>query len=89
MKSRSDLPMYAQYDSVTLTKEQFRALCKNRNLGPWKHSFNETIRVAQTKDGKAWASKKGDTVFWVQRWYEIPRIVYARAKKFMEGIENL
>ena len=88
MKSRQDLPRYAEYDAITLTREQFFAFCKTHR-SPWYSNYNETIRVTRTKDGNVWAEVKGDVVFWANRWHQIPKTVYPRAKKFMEGLEKV
>lgn len=89
-KTRREVPMYAVRDGATVTKQQFLKCCKG---GPGRRavldSYNQSVDIAHTKDGKWWVCIKGDVVFWAQRWYQIPATAGERTKKIEEFVQSL
>lgn len=86
MKTRQNLPQYAEYSAISLTWKQFRAISKGRT---GKIAYTDPINVTKTKDGRYWAEWKGEMVFWAHKWYEIPKTVGKRAEKLQDFIEEL
>ncbi len=86
-KSKPDLPQYADWGAITVTRGQFIKASKGRRPN-WMNS-NEAIRVAKTNDGVYWAEWKGDYVFWARRWYKIPTTVGKRVEKINEFVQTI
>lgn len=93
MKSGTKLqrpPRYLDYESIQLSKSQFKHICKGR-VPRWAQemSYDDAINVAQLRDGTWYGKWQGSTVFWASAWFQIPNSVGERAQRIQDFVEKL
>lgn len=88
---RSTSNMGRSLPRVTLTGYQLERLLKKGKL-PWggRSTMYDLYTVAKRKDGSYWLEARGSgALFWMSRWYEIPKAAGKRIFAFDAAVEYL
>lgn len=91
LKSRSSIPFYARDNAIQLSRQQFWTIAPrlNKRTHPLFETGQRDILVTQLRDGTYWAEWRGQAVWWMNRWYEIPKVVGERAFKIKGFIDEM